>query len=130
MTDTPTTDLTAPEAVERWHEEIHGMKDGPALFEGQQEYVRYEDYAALSTERAKLRKGWSLAVDQCDKEYARAEDLDAKLKEALEVIKWYGDRAKDARLIHSGGDAARHELQADGGKFARAFLARLEGDKP
>ena len=60
---------------------------------------------------------------------APTQALDAKLKEAMEVVKWYGDRAKEARLIHSGGDAARHELQADGGKYARAFLDSLEGDK-
>jgi hypothetical protein len=30
--------------VKRWHEEITGMVPGSALYEGQQEYVRYEDY--------------------------------------------------------------------------------------
>ena len=55
---------------------------------------------------------------------AERDALKAELAEAVEVVKWYGDRAKEARLIHSGGDAARHELQADGGKFARAFIAR------
>lgn len=43
----------------------------------------------------------------------------AQLREALE---WYGEQARLARLIHSGGDVGRNNLGADGGKRARAAL--------
>jgi hypothetical protein len=39
-----------------------------------------------------------------------------------ESLEWYGERARLARLIHSGGDPARFELSDDGGKRARAAL--------
>ena len=121
MTDTPTTDLT-PEAVERWHEEIHGMKDGPALFEGQQEYVRYEDYASLSAERDKYQKAYSLWKAQGGKAEARAEALDAKLKEAGEHIEAVSDAF--AKQIGVRRHNAWPIIRA-----ARAFLASI-GDKP
>ena len=72
---------------------------------------------ALSTERAKLQKGWSLAVDQCDKEYARAEDLDAKLKEALDVMQAWKTAGTDQDYYQAV-------------QKRNAFLASLEGDKP
>jgi hypothetical protein len=43
----------------------------------------------------------------------------ARMGEALE---WYGEQARLARLIHSGGDAGRHALAEDGGKRASADL--------
>lgn len=50
----------------------------------------------------------------------RIEELEADLA-------WYGEQARLARLIHSGGDAGRHALAADGGSRARAILNRGEG---
>jgi hypothetical protein len=42
---------------------------------------------------------------------------------ALETdLAWYGEQARLARLIHSGGDAGRQALAEDGGKRARATL--------
>jgi hypothetical protein len=46
-------------------------------------------------------------------------DENTRLKEALE---WYGENARLCRLIHSGGDAGRQALAADGGARARAVL--------
>jgi hypothetical protein len=63
----PTNTNTSPEAVKRWHEEIYGMQSGPALFEGQQEYVRYEDYAALSAERGALKARVDAAEAEVEK---------------------------------------------------------------
>ncbi|MCP4410206.1 MAG: hypothetical protein GY807_21175 [Gammaproteobacteria bacterium] len=45
------------------------------------------------------------------------------------VVKWYGEQARLARLIHSGGDKGRHKLSADGGKKAVVIIKSLE-DKP
>jgi len=39
-----------------------------------------------------------------------------------EALAWYGEQARLARLIHSGGDAGRHALADDGGKRARQAL--------
>ena len=44
----------------------------------------------------------------------------ARLRAALE---WYRDRTAECRLIHSGGDAGRAALSADGGKRAREALS-------
>lgn len=56
---------------------------------------------------------------------ARAEVAarDARIAEAEEVIAWYGEQARLARLIHSEGDDGRAALSADGGNRARTFLA-------
>ena len=48
-----------------------------------------------------------------------AEDRVAELDAALS---WYGEQARLARLIHTGGDGGRHALAEDGGKKARAAL--------
>ena len=63
---------------------------------------------------------WSLAVDQCDKEYARAEALDAKLKEAVSLLR--GSDATFERLGYTPASIARESINT--------FLASLEGDKP
>lgn len=47
----------------------------------------------------------------------------------VEALRWYEDRAAGCRLIHSGGDADRQALDADGGKRARAALALLDAMK-
>ena len=76
MTDKELT----PEAVEAHIERIdpHGYAQPKSLNDDTKTLLR-----ALSAERDKLQKGWSLAVDQCDKEYARADAAEAKLKEAV-----------------------------------------------
>ena len=125
MTD---TDLTAPEAVERWHEEVHGMKAGPALFEDQQEYVRYEDYAALSAvldaERFELDLMRSSGIAEVAAqnpqvmEYmehweARADALKAELAEAVGVLQQVKDYRYDPhigiKLNHLEAFLARHQ---------------------
>jgi hypothetical protein len=55
-------------------------------------------------------------------------DQVAEVVERMEAaLRWYGEQARLARLIHSEGDAGRHALQDDGGKRARAAL---KGEKP
>ena len=49
--------------------------------------------------------------------------LTAKVALLTEALEWYGERARLARLIHSGGDPARFELSDDGGKRARRALS-------
>jgi hypothetical protein len=49
------TQDTSKEAVERWHEELHGMKAERKLYDDQQEFVLYEDYLALAAERDALQ---------------------------------------------------------------------------
>jgi hypothetical protein len=51
---------------------------------------------------------------------------DSKTNEVVEALKWYGEQARLARLIHSEGDAGRHALAADGGKRATAALTASE----
>jgi hypothetical protein len=50
----------------------------------------------------------------------------AKIIKGLEeALEWYGEQARLCRLIHSGGDAGRNALAADGGKRAKTALASL-----
>ena len=119
------------ETVARWHEEIHGMKFGPALFEGQQEYVRYEDYAALSAALEAERERADKTLGHANRQEGRAEVAEAKLKGAVEVLRmiesirpmWEGGvRGPSADNLSNALEHMRAE--------ARAFLASLEGDKP
>lgn len=50
------------------------------------------------------------------------EALEQENKRLREALEWYGEHAAGCRLIHSGGDPSRHNLQDDGGKRARAAL--------
>ena len=52
---------------------------------------------------------------------AEKPDENAQMIEALE---WYAENARLCRLIHSGGDAGRRALAADGGARARAVLSK------
>jgi hypothetical protein len=65
-----------------------------------------------------------------------ASDIEALLRypspyvaELRETLAWYGDNARLARLVHSGGDPGRHALAGDGGKRAQAMLARTNPEK-
>ncbi len=65
-----------------------------------------------------------------------ASDIEALIRypsphvaELHEALAWYGENARLARLIHSGGDPGRHALAGDGGKRAQAILARTNPDK-
>jgi hypothetical protein len=65
-----------------------------------------------------------------------ASDIEALIRypspyvdELREAIAWYGENARLARLVHSGGDPGRHALAGDGGKRARAILSRTNPDK-
>ena len=55
--------------------------------------------------------------------------LRARVAEMEAALEWYGEQARLARLIHSGGDAGRHALADDGGKRARAAIAAIGGDR-
>jgi hypothetical protein len=46
----------------------------------------------------------------------------AWIAEMAETLKWYGEQARLARLMHSEGDDGRHAISMDGGKRARAAL--------
>ena len=65
--------------------------------------------------------------------YVRADLSDALLREAADVLGWYDEQSRLARLIHSEGDAGRQAIAADGGGRASATLAKLrahlEGEK-
>lgn len=72
-----------------------------------------------------MRNTMREAIEYIDEARAALSDISplandtGALREALE---WYGEQARLARLIHSGGDAGRHALADDGGKRARAIL--------
>lgn len=53
-------------------------------------------------------------------------EMEAENQRLREVLAWYGEQARLARLIHREGDAGRRNLEADGGSRARAALRRSE----
>jgi hypothetical protein len=55
------------------------------------------------------------------------EASEAEVARLREVLEWYGEQARLARLIHSEGDAGRHALADDGGKRARTALSPVGG---
>ena len=115
---------TSPEAVERLAQYHDWRDDG----ESQTADIIRALSAALEAEKAesvRFQKGWSLVVDQCDKEYARAEAaeaerdaLKAELAEAVDALEnitiaigmgWDLDGVvDDARAF-----LARHQKEAD-----------------
>lgn len=54
----------------------------------------------------------------------RTDPRDAEIATLREALEFYGENARLCRLIHSGGDEGRQALSDDGGKIARAALAR------
>lgn len=48
------------------------------------------------------------------------------IKALADVLEWYGEQARLARLIHKEGDAGRHALANDGGRKAREVLAAIQ----
>jgi hypothetical protein len=55
-------------------------------------------------------------------EYTRADVAQARIAELEGVVRWYGEQARLARLIHSEGDEGRHAIHMDGGSRSRAAL--------
>jgi hypothetical protein len=97
-----------------------------------------EGEPAMSTElverlrggAAALREDRPYSADAMDKAADELTALTAKVALLSEALEWYGERARLARLIHSGGDPARFELSDDGGKRARRALSEPDKDKP
>jgi hypothetical protein len=53
----------------------------------------------------------------------------ARIAQLEGVVKWYGEQARLARLIHSEGDEGRHAIHMDGGSRSRAALKANEVKK-
>jgi hypothetical protein len=54
--------------------------------------------------------------------YTRTDISQARVAELEGVVKWYGEQARLARLIHSEGDEGRHAINMEGGSRSRAAL--------
>jgi hypothetical protein len=55
-------------------------------------------------------------------EYTRTDISQARIAQLEGVVKWYGEQARLARLIHSEGDEGRHAINMEGGSRSRAAL--------
>ena len=135
MTDTPTTDLTAPEAVEQIaqaYDEPH-ITDPLHLPNLTAATLRALSAAlyVMRLEVDRLQTKAAGAVDAARMAETRAEALDAKLKEAVEVLRMI----ESIRPMWEGGvkgtsaDNLSNTLEHMRAE-ARTFLASLEGDKP
>lgn len=76
--------------------------------------IRGPDYEPIPIPASDLRKE---AADRIEAAEAERDRLRA-------VLIWYENNAAGCRLIHSGGDAHRAALAADGGNRARAALQK------
>lgn len=74
---------------------------------------------AVRLETAKHERDY--AQDVADRDHARAEALDAKLKEAVEVLKWYGCQ----KNWTTEDPYEECGIDLDEGSRARAFLASI-----
>ena len=111
-------DLTAPEAVERYNPIAVSPHDaapyGAMETDPAGDFVLYEQFAALSGALEKEKLRFDAMLRYGNEQEARAEVLDAKLKEAVDLI--------DASPIK------RRSLLWN--RKRRTFIASLEGDKP
>lgn len=62
------------------------------------------------------------ALDAIDALRAQAAKDKARIERLQAALRWYGEQARLARLIHSEGDVGRNALARDGGEYARAAL--------
>lgn len=102
---------------------------------------RDRDTLRAEVERLKVaqreRTQWKCACGgtDCDgRANAGTAEANARLicaaPEMAEALAWYGEQARLARLVHSGGDEGRNAIASDGGNKARALLARINGGNP
>ena len=106
--------MSALEAVERFHASEFSADMIPAP---RGDYVRHSDYAALSAALERKKEAaefWEHCAAITEK---RAEALDAKLKEALDVMQAWKTAGTDQDYYQAV-------------QKRNAFLASLEGDKP
>lgn len=64
----------------------------------------------------------TMIAEDCATYRKRISELEAENKRLREVVGWYGEQARLARLVHSEGDKGRQSLANDGGERARAVL--------
>lgn len=57
-------------------------------------------------------------------------ELTRAWEQGREALQWYAEQVAGCRKITSEGDAARHALDADGGKRAQAALEALPAAPP
>lgn len=103
--------------------EVKGCFDA-AICEGLNEVL-----AETSDERLKdiVERRLLYAFDAACNPTPASPDRGDEVERLREALAWYGEQARLARLIHSGGDAGRHALADDGGKRARSALTVGEG---
>lgn len=68
----------------------------------------------------------AFAVIHLDEAMAALREKEERVKALEEVLEWYGEQSRLARLIHREGDAGRHAIAADGGKRARSVLSSVQ----
>lgn len=76
----------------------------------------------LEAEKAESEHALGFAID-------RVERLEAEKAEMLEALEWYAEKVLNCRKITAEGDAARHDLDHDGGKRARMALEKARGEE-
>ena len=83
---------------------------------------------ALYDEVKRLRLRAAHAEHTTDAAISEVRRLEAERDALRAALEWYGEQARLARLVHSGGDAGRHALANDGGNRARAALKGDDND--
>jgi hypothetical protein len=128
----PKADKPAP-AADDLHRAIDKLSGAVASFANSQHGQSQTNYKAQADAlnardeikalfETQAREIASLLADKTAAE-ERIEALKARVARLTPELKWYGEQARLARLIHGEGDAGRHALAEDGGKRARAALA-------
>lgn len=86
------------------------------------ELVEAKELVEFMTGRARYlrNRGFIKTPEALELAAARIRTLEAALK-------WYGEQARLAQLIHGEGNAGRHAIQADGGAKARQAIGGEHG---
>jgi hypothetical protein len=111
----------APETI--WVDDETSIGGNWTIAEGQGiEYTR-ADIAALQFISVLPEAQFAAFAAAVDADGESPADISqARIAELEGVVKWYGEQARLARLIHSEGDEGRHAIHMDGGSRSRAAL--------
>ena len=114
-------DLTSPEHAEWLAEKLMAPTDRFYLGYGQNAAATLRALSTVAESNQQMAQSWQACAEiagaERDKEYARAEALDAKLKEAVNVMQAWKTAGTDQDYYQAV-------------QKRNAFLASLEGDKP
>jgi hypothetical protein len=117
--------IVGPEPDRLTDEQIQKLRDGKLSPGLERDGVIAELCTRLLSAEEENRRfkryAW-LNPDAYKRAAAERDALQARVKVLEDALRWYGEQARLAKLIHSEGDSGRNALAKDGGERARTAL--------